>query len=89
MVRERVTVKNKSGLHLRPAGIFVKAATSCTSSVKLLYKEKVIEAKNVLNVMGAGIKCGEEIEIQCEGESEVQDLATMIEMVKSGLGEEL
>lgn len=87
MISEKIIVKNKSGLHLRPAGVFVKNATSCKSDIKVLFGGKVLEAKSILNIMAAGIKCGTEIEIVCTGETEEADLVTMINGIKNGLGE--
>lgn len=87
MVSEKVIVKNKSGLHLRPAGVFVKYASGCKSDIKVIEGDKLVEAKSILNVMAAGIKCGTEIEIVCTGETEEADLLTMINAISSGLGE--
>ena len=39
------------------------------------------------NRLAAGIKCGTEIELQCEGENEEQELKTLVELIESGLGE--
>ncbi|MDF2821903.1 MAG: HPr family phosphocarrier protein [Clostridiales bacterium] len=87
MVSEKIIVKNKSGLHLRPAGVFVKYASNCKSDIKVVFGEKKLEAKSILNIMAAGIKCGTEIEIVCTGETEEADLVTMINAIESGLGE--
>ncbi len=49
--------------------------------------DKKIVAKSILNVMAAAIKCGTEIEVQCDGETEVEDLAAVVALIESGLGE--
>ncbi len=87
MVEKTITIKNQAGLHMRPAGEFAKLATKCTSDVKIVHKEKVINAKSVLNIMAAGIKCDDEITIQCDGASEAEDLQVLVDAVESGLGE--
>ncbi|MFI3231025.1 MAG: HPr family phosphocarrier protein [bacterium] len=87
MVEQTLTIENTAGLHMRPAGEFAKIATKCASDVKIVHKEKVLNAKSVLNIMAAGIKCGDAITIQCTGGSENEDLQTLVEAVKSGLGE--
>ena len=48
-----------------------------------------IVAKSVLNVMAAGIKCGTEITVACDGPDEEEALKTITEAIESGLGEEL
>lgn len=87
MVSQKVIVKNKSGLHARPAGVLTQAAKKCSSNVQLVIGEKIIPVKNILKLMAAGIKCGTEIEIQCEGENEEADLKEIVTLIESGLGE--
>lgn len=87
MVSQKVIVKNESGLHARPAGVLVQAAKKCSSNVQIVVGEKVIPLKNILKLMAAGIKCGTEIEVQCEGETEKADLKEIVELIESGLGE--
>ena len=33
------------------------------------------------------MNCGDEITIECEGDSEVEDLQVLVEAIESGLGE--
>lgn len=87
MVSGKVTVKNPSGLHARPASILARAAGQCESEVIIVYGEKKIQAKSILNIMAAAIKSGSEIEVQCSGASEEKDLKTLMELIESGLGE--
>ena len=82
MVSQKVTVINKSGLHVRPAGVLVKAAESCTSKIEIIYKHNIVNAKSLLNILSASIRKGEEIEFRCTGPDEVEDLATVVEAMK-------
>lgn len=87
MVSQKVTVCNQSGLHARPASVLAQAAGKCNSNVYIISGEKKIIAKSILNIMSAAIKCGTEIEVQCEGETEAEDLQTIVSLIESGLGE--
>lgn len=87
MVKASVTIKNPSGLHLRPAGILCKEAIQFESLITFSHGETSSNAKSVLSVLGACIKCGEEIELICEGADEEAALSKMVELVNSGLGE--
>lgn len=87
MVSQKITIKNPSGLHARPASILAQEAGKCKSNVIIRFGEKMIQAKSILNIMAAAIKNGSEIEIQCEGETEEEDLKTLIGLIESGLGE--
>ena len=67
MVKQKVTITNPTGLHLRPAGIFCNTASSFKCKVTFEYGNTTANAKSVLSVLGACIKKGDEIELVCEG----------------------
>ena len=87
MVSQKVTITNPTGLHLRPAGVLCKEAMQHKSLITFNYKEGTANAKSVLSVLGACVKCGDEIEFVCEGEDENEALRSMVSAVESGLGE--
>ena len=90
MVSETVKIKNPTGLHLRPAGLFCTTAMkfeNCSVTFKARNGKLAANAKSVLSVLGACIKSGDEITIICEGEDEKTALSDMVQLVKDGLGE--
>ena len=87
MLRNTLTVVNPSGLHLRPAGVLSQTAMKFKCDIIIECGEKRIVAKSVLNVMAAGIKCGTEINLICDGEDEEEAMKSMSEAIESGLGE--
>ena len=87
MVSQRVVIKNPTGLHLRPAGILCKEAMKYKSLITFSFRESTANAKSVLSVLGACVKCGDEIEFTCEGDDESEALEALINVVDSGLGE--
>ncbi len=87
MVSQKVTIKNPTGLHLRPAGILCKEAMQFKAHVSFRYRENTANAKSVLSVLGACIKSGDEIELVCDGEDEKEALAALIAAIEGGLGE--
>ncbi len=87
MVSAKIRVKNPSGLHLRPAGNLCKEALLFKSKISFRIRETTANAKSVLSVLGACVKCGDQIEFICDGPDEKEALAAMLEIVESGLGE--
>ena len=88
MVSQKVLIKNPTGLHLRPAGILCKEAMQYKSLITFRFgDDNTANAKSVLSVLGACIKCGDEIEFVCEGEAEDKALEALVAVVESGLGE--
>lgn len=87
MVTQKTTIKNPTGLHLRPAGLFCKTAVQYKSKITFQYKDITANAKSVLSVLGACIKRGDEIELICEGVDEEEALEAMVKIIEDGLGE--
>lgn len=87
MVSKKVTIKNPTGLHLRPAGIFCNTAVQFDCKVTFQYGNTSANAKSVLSVLGACVKMGDEIVLTCEGKGEEEALAAMVKAVEDGLGE--
>ena len=78
MVSQKVVIKNPTGLHLRPAGILCKEAMKFKSLITFSFKENTANAKSVLSVLGACVKCGDEVEFVCDGEDEEEALKALI-----------
>lgn len=87
MLTKTLRIENPSGLHLRPAGVLSQTAMKFKSDIIIECGEKRIVAKSVLNVMAAGIKCGTEITLICDGADEEEAMKTLSEAIESGLGE--
>lgn len=87
MVRQKVVIKNPTGLHLRPAGILCKEAMQYKSLITFTFRESTANAKSVLSVLGACVKCGDEIELTCDGQDEQDALDALVKAIESGLGE--
>ncbi len=62
MIRQKVTITNPTGLHLRPAGMFCNIASRYKCKVELPYNDDTAaNAKSVLSVLGACVKWGDEM----------------------------
>ena len=87
MVSQKVVIKSPTGLHLRAAGRLCKEAMQFKSLITFSHRQSTANAKSVLSVLGAGIKCGDEIVFSCEGEDEEAALEALVAAVENGLGE--
>jgi phosphocarrier protein len=87
MVQNNIVVVNKSGLHARPASNLVKAASKFKAKINLIKAEKNYDVKSILGILSAGISCGTEIMLVCDGEDEAEALKSLTELIEAGLGE--
>lgn len=89
MIRREVKIQNLSGLHLRPAAILCNKAMEYKCNVSFDYAGGVgnANAKSVLSVLGACVRCGDTIELICDGDDEEDAMHALVESINSGLGE--
>ncbi len=87
MVSQALTVINKAGFHMRPAGLFVDKMTQFQSDVTIRYNGREINGKSIMNVMAACMKQGAEIEICCSGPDEEEMLRAAVRLISSGMSE--
>ena len=57
------------------------------SLITFTFRGNTANAKSVLSVLGACVKCGDEIEFICDGEDEIDALETLVKAIENGLGE--
>ena len=88
MLSYKVTVRNPSGLHLRPAGLLCGEAIKYKSSITFQYAGGTANAKSVLSVLGACVKSGDEITLVCEGEDEQAAIDALVAQPCGRAGEQ-
>lgn len=87
MVREKIKVTNRTGLHLKPAGLLCNEAIKYKASVSFQFGTTNVNAKSVLSVLAACVKSGDEIEFMCDGPDEAEALAAVVAVVRNNFGE--
>ena len=87
MVSKQTKIVNPMGMHMRPAGMFANAMMKFDSDVNLVANGKTVNAKSIMNLIAACIKCGTEVEVQCSGPDEEAALVDAVRLIDSGLGE--
>ena len=73
MLSIELAIANASGLHARPAALFVRTAAAFRSDVRVRNLGRSVppvDAKSILGVLGLGVGRGAVIEVTAEGEDE-------------------
>lgn len=81
MAEQSVIVKLKTGLHARPAALFVQEANKFSSDVFVVKKEKKVNAKSIMGIMSLAISSGTEIKIEANGSDAEQAVQSLVELV--------
>ncbi len=85
MITKKVILNNESGLHARPAALFVQTANKFTSDIYVELKGAKVDGKSIMGVMSLGAFHGEEITLIAKGEDEKEALRELIKLVEYGL----
>lgn len=84
-MKQKFIINGKYGLHSRPAFRFVELAKKYQSSVRVLYKDKDIDAKSLVAVLAAGIGSGSTIELSITGDDEVKAMNDFRDLLNNPL----
>jgi phosphotransferase system HPr (HPr) family protein len=85
-------IRNPSGLHARPAAVFVRTATGFRSDVRIANLTTgggPVTAKSILGVLGLGVQRGHRIQLTIAGEDELEATDAIRAAVEGGLDEPL
>lgn len=91
MYSKTTTIKNRTGLHARPASTFINTAKGFESKLTLRRTDgstaKSDNAKSMVTLLTLALRQGEEVEIAGDGADEVEAVDTLIALLDSGFGE--
>ena len=88
IVSKNVTITCQYGLHMLPSVMLSDKLGSfyCCKTI-IHYKDKDINAKNVVELMANYLKCGSEVTLICDGEREEEALAYFSNFIENELNE--
>ncbi|QSX07908.1 HPr family phosphocarrier protein [Alkalibacter rhizosphaerae] len=88
MFSKEITIMNATGLHARPASMFVQEAGKYKSDIHVVKDGKKINAKSIMGIMAGGIAKGTQVVIEAEGEDEETAVEALVALIESKFGEE-
>ncbi|POR05654.1 phosphocarrier protein HPr [Alkalispirochaeta sphaeroplastigenens] len=78
-----LSVLTKTGLHSRPADLFVRTAKLYRSTIVVRKNGACADAKNIIKMILLNVCQGQEIEIEADGPDEKDALADLQRLVES------
>lgn len=87
MLKNKIALTNKLGLHARAAAKFVDTAKRYTSTVTVSCNNKEANGKSIMDMMMLAATQGSKMEVMIEGEDETEALEALVELVKNRFGE--
>lgn len=87
MIKKDVILKNETGLHARPASLFVKEASKFTSDIKVGKDGKEFNAKSIMGILSMGATKGDTISIKADGKDAIEAVEVLVKLVNDGFNE--
>jgi phosphotransferase system HPr (HPr) family protein len=85
LLKKKLIVKNKQGLHARPAALFVQVANKFESRITVRHQNEEVNGKSIMGILMLGAEKDSQIIIEVEG----QDASVaMVELEKIVSNEE-
>lgn len=86
LVKKKLIVKNKQGLHARPAALFVQIANKFDARITVVRDKEKVNGKSIMGILTLGAEKDSSIIIEAEGSDAAQ---AILELEKIISGEEL
>jgi phosphocarrier protein HPr len=83
-----LVIKNKMGLHARPAALFVETASKYEADVSISKDGLEVNGKSIMGVMMLGAEQGSKIVLKTNGKDEKAVLKALIDLLEDKFHEE-
>lgn len=67
-VNKKIVVRNKQGLHARPAALFVQIASRFDARITVAKDGEVVNGKSIMGILMLGAASGSEVIIEAAGD---------------------
>ncbi len=87
MLRQKITIINKLGLHARAAAKFVSCASAFSSRIQAGKDGQMVDAKSIMSVMMLAAGKGTVLDLHIEGEDEEAALQALQDLIANRFDE--
>lgn len=84
---QKIKVKNKMGIHTRPATAIVKLLQNSKSKVEFTYKGETVNAKSILSILMLAVRKNSSLTVTCDGEDAQDTMNALLQAFDSEFGE--
>ncbi len=87
MLNKELTIRNKMGMHARPAAQFVKRASKYKCDIWVEKDDEPVNGKSIMGLMMLAAGRGEKIKLCTEGVDAEAAMADLEELINTGFGD--
>ncbi len=83
-----VVIRNKLGLHARPAAMFVKVANRFVSTIQVEKDGEVVNGKSIMGIMILAANQGSRLKVSAKGPDAAAAVVALCELVQRNFDQE-
>ena len=88
MLRKKIVICNKLGLHARASAKLVHLSSRYGSHIEIIKNDQVVNGESIMGVMMLAAAKGTEIELSVTGEDELHAMEALESLIRNRFGEE-
>lgn len=88
LTEKDVVLKNKYGLHARPATLLAEAANGFKSEIAVVKDGQEVDGKSIFGLMMLAAECGSTLRIRAKGEDSAAAVAALEKVIEGKFSEE-
>jgi catabolite repression HPr-like protein len=80
-VEKKITIRNETGLHARPAALFVQIANKFESSITIIKDDQTVNGKSIMGILMLAAEKGARISIIADGKDAEEAVVELSEIL--------
>ena len=88
MIKSKVTLVNKLGLHARAASKLMTTAATFSSQIHLAKDGQIADAKNIMSLLMLAASMGTELDLEIDGEDQDNAYAAIVDLINRRFDED-
>ena len=88
MTEKDVVVKNRAGIHARPAALIVQTASQYAAQIEFKNDHETINAKSIMGIITLGASYNSTITISADGEDEAEAVERLAQLFENRFEED-
>lgn len=86
-IEKKFDIRNKQGLHARPAALFVQTANQFGAEIEVIKDDSVVSGKSIMGIMTLAAEAGSSIVVRASGPDAAKAMDALTKLFEGNFGE--
>jgi phosphocarrier protein HPr len=83
MVEREVVIKNRAGIHARPAALLVQTANKFNSNITFVNGDDRVNGKSIMGIITLGASYNTTVTVEADGDDEEQAIEALVSLFEN------